>query len=78
MLAEESPIADFYPRTFTTDANGKRQPWEAVVKIPFISGERLLEVVNNLDADELNTAEKRRNMRGKDMVYVPSDFQVKK
>ena len=33
MLQDESPIADFYPKEFSTDANGKRQPWEAVVKV---------------------------------------------
>jgi 5'-3' exoribonuclease 1 len=37
-----SPIIDFYPQEFDLDLNGKRQEWEAVVKIPFIDEERLL------------------------------------
>jgi len=71
MLAEESPIADFYPKEFSTDANGKRQPWEAVVKIPFISGERLLDTVGVLKEEDLTEAEKRRNLKGQEHTYVP-------
>lgn len=37
-----SPILDFYPRSFEADLNGKKQDWEAVVKIPFIDEQRLL------------------------------------
>mmetsp|Transcript_29208 Transcript_29208/g.43057 ORF Transcript_29208/g.43057 Transcript_29208/m.43057 type:complete len:821 (+) Transcript_29208:127-2589(+) len=80
MLEPSSPIADYYPRDFTTDANGKRQPWEAVVQIPFIDGDTLLETVNSiLDGDEkspddkklLSNAERRRNVKGKSMTFVP-------
>ena len=31
-----SEIGDFYPTAFSTDLNGKKQEWEAVVLIPFI------------------------------------------
>lgn len=37
-----SPIIDFYPTEFESDLNGKKQEWEAVVKIPFIDESRLL------------------------------------
>ena len=36
MKDPSSPVAKFYPTDFTTDANYKRQSWEAVTKIPFI------------------------------------------
>ena len=36
MDEEKSEIGDFYPTVFTTDLNGKKQEWEAVVLIPFI------------------------------------------
>jgi len=42
MTNPNSPIIDFYPREFELDMNGKKQDWEAVVKIPFIDEERLL------------------------------------
>jgi len=72
MLEEDSPLSEYYPPDFTTDANGKRQPWEAVVKIPFISSSDLMGVVNGIDEDELSKAEKRRNAPGKDSVFVPA------
>ena len=42
MTDPESPLIDFYPKEFVQDMNGKKQEWEAVVKIPFIDQERLL------------------------------------
>jgi len=83
MTNPSSPIADFYPTEFTTDANGKRQSWEAVVKVPFINANSLLDVLNTIvdsdNADEngkslLTNAERRRNVRGKSHEYVPPEF----
>lgn len=45
MTEETSPIIDFYPKDFELDMNGKKQDWEAVVKIPFIDQERLLKAM---------------------------------
>ncbi len=42
MYEETSNIIDFYPQDFELDMNGKKQDWEAVVKIPFIDQQRLL------------------------------------
>jgi 5'-3' exoribonuclease 1 len=42
MYDPNSPILDFYPTEFESDLNGKKQEWEAIVKIPFIDEERLL------------------------------------
>ena len=42
MSDPNSSILDFYPQDFEQDLNGKKQDWEAVVKIPFIDEERLL------------------------------------
>ena len=79
MTEPSSPLAPYYPSDFASDPNGKRQPWEAVVKIPFIDGDQLLEVVNKiLDADEkavtgelLSNAERRRNIKGQSHTFVP-------
>ena len=46
MSDPNSPILDFYPKEFTQDMNGKRQEWEAVVKIPFIDEVRLLKAMS--------------------------------
>ncbi|KAL9183739.1 hypothetical protein ACHAXT_004595 [Thalassiosira profunda] len=79
MTEPSSPLAPFYPNDFSSDPNGKRQPWEAVVKVPFIDGEQLLEVVNGiLDADKeaefgelLTNAERRRNLKGQSHTFEP-------
>ena len=42
MYDVNSPIFDFYPRQFELDMNGRKHPWEAVVKIPFINEDKLL------------------------------------
>jgi 5'-3' exoribonuclease 1 len=45
MYYVNSPILDFYPLDFEQDLNGKKQDWEAVVKIPFIDEQRLLKAM---------------------------------
>lgn len=69
MTSESSEIADFYPRSFTIDMNGKRWPWEAVVLLPFIDSRRLLNAVASVDCSVLTTGEKERNEFGEAVVY---------
>ena len=45
MYDANSPILDFYPVEFEQDLNGKKQDWEAIVKIPFIDEKRLLKAM---------------------------------
>ncbi len=75
MTNPSSPIAEYYPPEFETDANGKRQPWEAVVQIPFIEGNKLLDVVTKVidseGEDMLTVAERKRNERGESKCFVP-------
>lgn len=47
MCDPSSPILDFYPLEFEQDLNGKKQEWEAVVKIPFIDEDRLLKTMSS-------------------------------
>lgn len=74
MYEETSPILDLYPHNFELDMNGKKNDWEAVVKIPFVDEKRLLSA---LDAKEtqLTTEEKRRNRFGQ-MIKFSFNPQV--
>ncbi|XP_046669351.1 5'-3' exoribonuclease 1 isoform X2 [Homalodisca vitripennis] len=69
MEDDKSPIIDFYPTEFKTDLNGKRQDWEAVVLIPFIDQESLLQAMETKE-HELTDEEKSRNKHGPMQVYT--------
>lgn len=76
MLDPNSPLAEYYPKDFTVDQNGKRMSWEAVVKIPFIDSKVLIEtleaVLNDTNIERMLTnGEKRRNVEGEVKLYTP-------
>lgn len=71
MTSPESELIDFYPTDFETDLNGKKQEWEAVVLIPFIDEQRLLNTLEKHDS-ELSPDEKARNVHGPMYVYTYS------
>lgn len=71
MTSPTSPIIDFYPKDFTVDMNGKHNPWEGVVLIPFIDEARLRQAIRDHCPDSAFSAdEKRRNSFGKIITYV--------
>lgn len=77
MLEPSSPLKQYYPPDFTSDANGKRQSWEAVVQIPFIESDILLDTLQQiLDKDKtgatplLSKGERLRNQPGKSHVFI--------
>ncbi|WFC96839.1 exonuclease II Exo2 [Malassezia brasiliensis] len=63
MTDPSSPILDFYPTEFEADMNGKKNSWEAVVKIPFIQEDRLLDAMRRR-AGGLTDDERVRNRHG--------------
>ncbi|KAF5374511.1 hypothetical protein D9615_009091 [Tricholomella constricta] len=63
MYDPNSPILDFYPLEFEQDLNGKKQDWEAIVKIPFIDEVRLLKAMAARE-HRLTPEEKQRNSYG--------------
>ncbi|KAJ3400421.1 hypothetical protein HDV05_001094, partial [Chytridiales sp. JEL 0842] len=69
MTDPTSPIIDFYPTSFDLDLNGKKQDWEAVVKIPFIDEERLIKALRARE-NQLTKEEKRRNSHSHAWVFV--------
>ncbi|KAL5525520.1 hypothetical protein ACEPAG_6856 [Sanghuangporus baumii] len=68
MIDVNSPIRDFYPTEFEQDLNGKKQEWEAVVKIPFIDEERLLKAMSSRE-HRLTEEERRRNSFGTSTLF---------
>ena len=72
MTEEASPLAEFYPKEFETDLNGKRNDWEAVVKIPFLDQERMIEVLTLIDhKKDLTPLERLRNLPGQEHTFKP-------
>lgn len=61
MTDPTSPIIDFYPLKFDLDMNGKKQDWEAVIKIPFIDQTRLLKAMRS--REHCLTAEERERTK---------------
>eukprot|EP01117_Protostelium_nocturnum_P008338 TRINITY_DN2977_c0_g1_i5.p1 TRINITY_DN2977_c0_g1~~TRINITY_DN2977_c0_g1_i5.p1 ORF type:complete len:1478 (+),score=622.12 TRINITY_DN2977_c0_g1_i5:485-4918(+) len=71
MVDPSSPIVDFYPEHFELDMNGKKNEWEAIVKVPFVDEVRLLDAINKyVDAKDLNQDELQRNSFGNSLSYV--------
>jgi len=60
LFDEDSVIGDFYPRDFVSDLNGKKHEWEAVILIPFINEQRLLDAMAPCLL-EVSDSERRRN-----------------
>lgn len=68
-----SPLASFYPPDFDVDANGKRNDWEAVVKIPFIDQGKMLDVLTTIDHKTALTPQERlRNLLGEERSFRPA------
>lgn len=63
MIDPLSKIIDYYPVDFETDLNGKKQEWEALVLIPFINENRLIDAMNDCN-DNLTENERNRNIHG--------------
>jgi 5'-3' exoribonuclease 2 len=45
-MFNDSPIIDFYPKTFHVDLKGKTVEWLGEVILPFIDTKRLLKCAN--------------------------------
>lgn len=69
-----SPIIDFYPVDFDLDLNGKKQDWEAIVKIPFIDEKRLLAAMA-ARAPRLTDEERARNEFGDSWRFTSAEAE---
>ena len=68
MTSPESPILHFFPSEFESDLNGKKNSWEAVVKIPFIDENMLVNTLNKKYC-LLTESELRRNRFGDSYTF---------
>ena len=68
MTSPESPILHFFPTEFESDLNGKKNSWEAVVKIPFIDEDLLVKTLNQKYC-LLTEVELRRNRFGDSYTF---------
>lgn len=69
MRDKDSEIIDFYPLDFSVDLNGAKQPWKAVILLPFIDAPRLLKAAQQA-TPLLNAEERPRNCFGEEMIFV--------
>ncbi|CAH8447409.1 unnamed protein product [Schistosoma turkestanicum] len=68
MVSPSSPLAKFFPKEFETDINGKIASWEAVVLIPFLDQEFLINVMKDGNG-KLTEQEKQRNQHKSHLFY---------
>lgn len=70
MTHATSPLLQYYPLEFEVDMNGKRNPWEAVVLLPFIDEKVLIEAEKSFCPEhKLSHSERLRNSFGNLLVY---------
>lgn len=78
MVSPDSPLLPFYPPDFTVDPNGKKNSWEAVVQIPFLNEQALIDAVSGIDhMHELKKTERLRNIPGMQHHFKPKRTENK-
>ena len=77
LFALDSPIADFYPRDFEVDMNGKRFAWQGVALLPFIDEGRLLAATGPLEAS-LAPDDAARNSLRDELLFMASSHPLAK
>jgi len=75
LFALDSPIADFYPRDFEVDMNGKRFSWQGVALLPFIDEARLLAATGPVEK-ELDQEETARNGRRDELIFCATSHPL--
>lgn len=68
MVDAESPLLHFYPEDFQLDQNEKKQDWEAIVLLPFIDEQLLLNSIKKYYTN-LDTKEQSRNQHSSSLCF---------
>ena len=71
MIDPDSPLLPFYPEDFQLDQNEKKQDWEAIVLLPFIDEELLLNSITKY-YNQLHPNEQIRNQHLPSLCYKTS------
>ncbi|EUD67918.1 protein Xni [Plasmodium inui San Antonio 1] len=77
MVRHDSPIIDFYPKTFKEEENGKKYKYQWVILLPFVDKERIIKHARELN-DTLNEEERKRNRRGMNKIYMNCSHTLSK
>ncbi|KJP89414.1 hypothetical protein AK88_00857 [Plasmodium fragile] len=77
MVRQDSPIIDFYPKTFKEEENGKKYKYQWVILLPFVDKERIIKHARELN-DTLTEEEKKRNRRGMNKIYMNCSHSLSK
>ncbi|CAA9987364.1 exoribonuclease, putative [Plasmodium knowlesi strain H] len=77
MVRPDSPIIDFYPKTFKEEENGKKYKYQWVILLPFVDKERIIKHARELN-DTLTEEEKKRNRRGMNKIYMNCSHPLSK
>ena len=71
MVNSDSPLLHFYPEDFQLDQNEKKQDWEAIVLLPFIDEQLLLNSIQKYYSI-LDTNEQNRNQHKASLAFKSS------
>lgn len=72
MTSPDSTLAPYYPKDFEVDANGKKNAWECIVRIPFINSTLLVDEISKINHKEtLTEVERLRNILGEEHRFPP-------
>ncbi|ANQ07550.1 Exoribonuclease [Plasmodium coatneyi] len=77
MVRHDSPIIDFYPKTFKEEENGKKYKYQWVILLPFVDKERIIKHARELN-DTLTEEERKRNRRGMNKIYMNCSHPLSK
>ena len=70
LTEKESPLVSYFPAEFCSDLNGKKKEYEAVILLPFLEEERIIDAIATSHCNDLLSEEERkRNTFSKELLF---------
>ena len=70
LTEKESPLASYFPAEFCSDLDGKKKEYEAVILLPFLEEERIIDAFATSHCnDSLSEEERKRNTFSKELLF---------